>query len=75
MLVAIDLEGADVAQEALALGAHAIAGLAAALAELGAARLASGAGDDIAQLVPAYIALPRGLAKAAADMTWSPDLR
>ena len=31
--------------------------------------------DDIEQLVPAYVALPRGIARAAAEMTWSPDLR
>jgi tRNA threonylcarbamoyladenosine biosynthesis protein TsaB len=52
-----------------------VAGLAAALARLGAAALAAGETDDPATLVPAYVALPRGLAAAAAEMTWSPDLR
>ncbi len=52
-----------------------IAGLAAALAQLGAAALQGGQTDDPQLLVPAYVALPRGIAAAAAEMTWSPDLR
>jgi tRNA threonylcarbamoyladenosine biosynthesis protein TsaB len=50
-------------------------GLAVALAQLGVAALTAGERDDPATLVPAYVALPRGLAAAAAEMTWSPDLR
>ncbi|MEP7379659.1 MAG: tRNA (adenosine(37)-N6)-threonylcarbamoyltransferase complex dimerization subunit type 1 TsaB [Chloroflexota bacterium] len=52
-----------------------IMGLAAALAQLGAAALRSGHTDDPQTLVPAYVALPRGIAAAVAEMTWSPDLR
>ena len=52
-----------------------IAGMAVALAQLGTAALAAGETDDPATLVPAYVALPRGLAAAATEMTWSPDLR
>lgn len=52
-----------------------IPGLAIALARLGAAALSDGATDDPETLVPAYVALPRGIAAAAAEMTWSPDLR
>jgi len=52
-----------------------IDGLAAALARLGADALSAGATDDPATLVPAYVALPRGIAAAAPEMTWSPDLR
>jgi tRNA threonylcarbamoyladenosine biosynthesis protein TsaB len=52
-----------------------VTGLAAALAQLGVAALRAGETDDPATLVPAYVALPRGLAAAAAEMTWSPDLR
>jgi tRNA threonylcarbamoyladenosine biosynthesis protein TsaB len=52
-----------------------VAGLAAALAQLGTASLAAGETDDPATLVPAYVALPRGLGAVAAEMTWSPDLR
>jgi tRNA threonylcarbamoyladenosine biosynthesis protein TsaB len=52
-----------------------VQGLAAAMAQLGVAALTAGERDDPATLVPAYVALPRGLAAAAAEMTWSPDLR
>lgn len=52
-----------------------ISGLAAALAQLGAIALSKGESADPATLVPAYVALPRGIAAAAAEMTWSPDLR
>jgi tRNA threonylcarbamoyladenosine biosynthesis protein TsaB len=52
-----------------------ISGLASALARLGTAALSAGRTDDGATLVPAYVALPRGIAAAAAEMTWSPDLR
>jgi tRNA threonylcarbamoyladenosine biosynthesis protein TsaB len=52
-----------------------IGGVAAALAQLGAAALRSGQADDPQRLVPAYVALPRGIAAAAVEMTWSPDLR
>ncbi len=52
-----------------------ISGQAAALARLGAAALAAGEIDDPQTLVPAYVALPRGIAAAAQEMKWSPDLR
>lgn len=52
-----------------------IIGMAAALARLGAAALSAGDVADPQTLVPAYVALPRGIAAAAAEMTWSPDLR
>ena len=52
-----------------------IDGLAVALAKLGASAFDSGEHDDAGALVPAYVALPRGIAAAAAEMTWSPDLR
>ncbi len=71
--VAIDMDG--VPAGARERGEKAVANLAGALARLGAERLASGQSDDVAQLVPAYVALPRGIAKAAAEMEWSPDLR
>jgi len=31
--------------------------------------------DDVAQLTPAYVALPRGVKRAAEDLGWLPDLR
>lgn len=71
--VAVDLDGAPAS--ARTRGESALAGLAGALAKLGADELSRGRSDDVAQLVPAYVALPRGIAKAAAEMEWSPDLR
>jgi tRNA threonylcarbamoyladenosine biosynthesis protein TsaB len=71
--VAVDLDSAP--SSARQRGESALVGLAAALARLGVAQLASGKSDDVEQLVPSYVALPRGLAKAAAEMEWSPDLR
>lgn len=61
-VVAIDLAGrADAA--AVERGIVARDGLAAALVGLAAARLAAGATDDLATLVPEYVTLPRGLAR------------
>jgi hypothetical protein len=37
--------------------------------------LAAGDADDVAALVPAYVALPRGIARVTVEMEWSPDLR
>jgi len=71
--IAVDMDSAPA--KARERGEKAVAGLAGALARLGAERLAGGQSDDVAQLVPAYVALPRGIAKAAAEMEWSPDLR
>ena len=71
--VAIDLDAAP--QSARERGTQALIGLAGALARIGAVRLASGETDEVAGLVPAYVALPRGIARAAAEMEWSPDLR
>jgi tRNA threonylcarbamoyladenosine biosynthesis protein TsaB len=74
-LVAVDLEAADVPVEALDLGHRALEGLAGAMARLAARALASGRTDDVAALVPAYVALPRGLTEIAGNVEWSPDLR
>ncbi len=71
--VAIDLDAAPAA--ARESGELALAGLARALAQIGARRMQQGRLDDPAELVPAYVALPRGIARAAAEMEWSPDLR
>ena len=76
VVVAIDLDGADdLGDEAIARGEIALRGLGFALATLGRKALNEGRRDDVERLVPAYVALPRGIAKAAAEMTWSPDLR
>jgi tRNA threonylcarbamoyladenosine biosynthesis protein TsaB len=75
LLVAVELEPPAVPQDAAERGRAALAGLAASLVRLGARRLAEGGHDDPATLVPAYVALPRGIARAAEEMVWSPDLR
>jgi tRNA threonylcarbamoyladenosine biosynthesis protein TsaB len=74
-VVAVDLKADDVDDEARSRGRRAVEGLATALAREGAAALAAGRNDDSATLVPAYVALPRGIAQAAEEMQWSPDLR
>jgi tRNA threonylcarbamoyl adenosine modification protein YeaZ len=75
LLVAVELPPAEVSAEVADRGRDALAGLADALARLGAARLDRGEADDVASLVPAYVALPRGIGAAAQEMVWSPDLR
>ena len=76
LVVAVDLDDAeDISYEDEARGELALHGLAHAIATLGTAALRAGRVDDVEHLVPAYVALPRGIAKAAAEMTWSPDLR
>ncbi|HUG47893.1 MAG TPA: tRNA (adenosine(37)-N6)-threonylcarbamoyltransferase complex dimerization subunit type 1 TsaB [Candidatus Limnocylindria bacterium] len=74
-LVAVDLPAEDVGPDAVALGETAVRGLAAAIAGLGSFALSEGRQDDVATLVPAYVALPRGIARAAEEIRWSPDLR
>ena len=66
-----DLLGVDAAR----LGEAAVAGLPRALLALALERRASGQLDDVATLVPAYVALPRGLSHSAEELGWSPDLR
>lgn len=74
-VIGIDLEPAVLGAEADELGRMALDGLPAALLSLGRARVAAGDGDDVAGLVPAYVALPRGITQAAEELGWSPDLR
>jgi len=73
-LVAVDLpvEG-EVSPGAVELGLAAQAGLGTALLSLGRQRLATGDIDDVAELVPAYATLPRGIAAHVAEITWSRD--
>ncbi len=70
VLVAVDLEG-RAPEEAAARGTMARAGLAAALLDLGSARLRAGA-DDGAALAPEYVTMPRGVTTAAGEVAWSP---
>lgn len=74
-LIAVDLAEPEVPETAVAFGLRALNGLAAALARLAATAFAAGRTDDAAELVPAYVALPRGITEAAASVEWSPDLR
>ncbi len=73
-LVAVDLDGRAPAA-ALERGEEARAGLGRALIELGAARLRAGLADDLAELVPDYVTLPRGVTRVAGEMAWSRDPR
>lgn len=72
ILVALDL-AERAPPDATARGDAARAGFAAALARLGAARLASGDVDDLARLVPEYVSLPRGVAVESGEVAWSRD--
>ncbi len=73
--LAVDLGDEVLGEEAARLGTAAVAGLATALLEMAHERLSAGATDDVAGLTPAYVALPRGVQRAAEDLGWSPDLR
>jgi tRNA A37 threonylcarbamoyladenosine modification protein TsaB len=83
LLVAVDVEPDTVdaraptgtPSAALARGEDAVRGLGRSLAELLDERLAAGATDEAASLVPAYVALPRGVATSAEGLGWSPALR
>lgn len=74
--IAVDLPG-RASPAALERGARAVASLPAMLVSLGAARLASGAADDVARLVPEYVSLPRGVTSDAGEggVSWSRDPR
>lgn len=74
-VLAIDMDAESLGEEAVRLGAAAVEGMPAAMLELARSRLARGQTDDPAELTPAYVALPRGVQRAAEDMGWSPDLR
>ncbi len=69
-VVAVDLDGrAD--DDALARGRDALDRLGPALLRLGADRLAGGSADDLAQLVPEYVTLPRGVREQSGEVSWS----
>jgi tRNA threonylcarbamoyladenosine biosynthesis protein TsaB len=68
--LAVDLPDAPL--DASAAGVRARDALAKTLLRIGAARLASGEPDDLAELVPAYVTLPRGAIAGTGGITWSP---
>ncbi len=74
-VLAIDMDAEALGAEAAERGAQAVAGLAEALLLVARQRLATGETDDVAELTPAYVALPRGVRQGAEDLGWSPDLR
>lgn len=65
----------DAGGAAADLGRRAVAGLGPTLLAIGAARLAEGRTDDVATLVPEYVAVPRGVTAAGKEMVWLPDPR
>src|SRR3954452_24170910 len=71
-IVAVDLLDRAPADET-ARGETARAGLARALLAIGAGRLATGAVDDLATLVPEYVTLPRGVKSEGGEVAWSHD--
>ena len=73
-LVAVDLEGRAPA-EAIERGEIARGSLGRALIELGARRLREGQPDDLAELVPDYVTLPRGVRSVGGEVAWSRDPR
>jgi len=74
-LLAVDTEPDVLGNEATRLGRAAVAGMPSALLALARERFEAGEQDDVAELIPAYVALPRGVKRAAEDLGWSPDLR
>ena len=73
--LSVDRDAEALGPDAARLGAAALDGLPAALLALAQERLVAGAAVDVSELVPAYVALPRGVSRAAEDLGWSPDLR
>jgi tRNA threonylcarbamoyl adenosine modification protein YeaZ len=74
LLVAVDLEG-RAPGEAIERGERARDDLGRQLLRLGAQRLHDSGADDLAGLVPEYVTLPRGVAAATGEVSWSRDPR
>jgi tRNA threonylcarbamoyl adenosine modification protein YeaZ len=73
-LVAVDLPD-RAPSAALALGEAARANLGETIVRIAAARLAAGDVDDLAELVPDYVTLPRGVRSVGGEVSWSRDPR
>ena len=74
-LVAVDLDGRAPA-DAVERGEAARAGLGRRPDRArGGAPPAQGSADDLAELVPDYVTLPRGVTRVAGEMAWSRDPR
>ena len=74
-VLTLDLAPDVLGPAAVRLGLAALEGLPAAMLALAGERLRAGDVDDVSELVPAYVALPRGVSRAADELGWSPDLR
>lgn len=74
-VLAVDMDAEMLGAEAVRFGTAAVEGMPAALLRLARTRIDAGESDDVAELTPAYVALPRGVKRAAEDLGWSPDLR
>jgi tRNA threonylcarbamoyl adenosine modification protein YeaZ len=74
-VVSIDMDAGILGAAAAAAGRQAIGEMPAAILAAAHERLDAGDTDAVAELVPAYVALPRGVTRAAEDLGWSPDLR
>jgi tRNA threonylcarbamoyl adenosine modification protein YeaZ len=74
-VISIDMDPSLLGIEAAELGRQATADMPRALLAAARERLQTGDRDRVAELVPAYVALPRGVTRAAEDLGWSPDLR
>jgi len=73
--LSVDIDEGLLGRAAARMGEAAVAGLPGALLALASERLAAGERDEPAELVPAYVTLPRGVRRAAEELGWSPDLR
>jgi tRNA threonylcarbamoyl adenosine modification protein YeaZ len=73
-LAAVDLDDRAPAS-AIALGESAGRGLGGVLLRRGLDRIRADDVDDLARLVPEYVTLPRGVAAASGEVTWSRDRR
>jgi tRNA threonylcarbamoyl adenosine modification protein YeaZ len=73
-IVAVDLDDGSLPPGAAVLGTRAQTGLGAALLSLGAAAFAGGAANEVAEVVPAYVTLPRGVGAMTGEISWSRDL-
>ncbi len=74
-VLTVDMPSDLLGAEAARIGAAALDGMGEALLSIARERLQAVGGDDVSGLVPAYVALPRGVRQAAEDLGWSPDLR
>jgi tRNA threonylcarbamoyladenosine biosynthesis protein TsaB len=76
LVVAVDLAvGGSIGARSVEIGRGARDGLGAALLRLGCRRIERGDTDDVAGLVPAYVTLPRGIARESGEIAWSSDRR